>query len=257
MKQISIKKLVTVSFSTVLIMAFSFCAQAEFINDKNTGWPSEGGYWYSHYEQNKDDDAWMSTNDYSESKVNFTVDANNVVSGRGWKTGKRNRTIHFGISDYQPWWWDQKIVFAAYGWTRQNPAANNHHRNIVEYYVIENNNGWKPEHQGTDGNGATEINAKWVDGEWYKYYVSTRENQPHAYERWEGDVTTFKQYWAVRQSSRNSGSINMKKHFDHWNNPWWAQRNNKYPYTNQWGYQIFMVESYQVGGSVKLNSWSQ
>ncbi|WP_049721744.1 glycoside hydrolase family 11 protein [Gilvimarinus polysaccharolyticus] len=241
------------------LLALSSTANAEFINTKYAGYPSEGGYFVSHYEQYNDQWAWVDTSGYTESHVNFTIAANNVVTGRGWETGQRNRKINFVINDYQPWWNEQKIVFAVYGWTRQDPASynstNDPHRNVVEYYVVENNKDWNPSHQGTDGKGAIHLKTATVDGAEYKYYYSLRENQPHYYQNSESDFATFRQYWAIRQNSRNSGEVDMAKHFSNWENPKAAQSANAYPYTNDWGYQIFMVESYQVGGSVRLNAW--
>ena len=102
-----------------------------------------------------------------------------------------NISIDFGC-DYRP---NGNSYLCVYGWTR-NP--------LVEYYIVESWGSWRPP-------GASPKGQITVDGGTYDVYETTRVNQPSI----DGD-TTFQQYWSVRTSKRDSGTISVSEHFKAW-----------------------------------------
>ncbi len=126
-----------------------------------------------------------------------------------------NMTINFGV-DYQP---NGNSYLCVYGWTR-NP--------LVEYYIVESWGSWRPP-------GAQSKGTITVDGGTYDVYETTRVNQPSI----DGD-TTFQQYWSVRTSKRNSGTISVSEHFQAWERMGMKMGNL---------YEVaFNVEGYQSSG---------
>ena len=87
-----------------------------------------------------------------------------------------------------------------YGWTN-NPC--------VEYYIVDDSynnfpfNAWNAQQMGT----AT------IDGESYKLFQN--DTQGTGGSRCTG-VTTWKQYWSIRQSARQCGTVSITEHFDAW-----------------------------------------
>jgi len=81
-----------------------------------------------------------------------------------------------------------------YGWTKDP---------LVEYYIVEN--------YGTHKPTGTSYGIANINGDSYELYETTKTNQPSI----EG-TKTFKQYWAVRQSKRSSGSIDVTGIFNAW-----------------------------------------
>ena len=222
---------------------------------QNTGakFPTEPGYFTSHYELNSDPKSFLTTTSFTGSWVKISGDSQNVVSGRGWEHGHQWRKVNFSVTNYYPDTNGQKAVFALYGWTKNN---NSNVYGMAEYYVIDKHEGWYSEHQNDEGkdNGARWLGSKSVDGAKYDYYVSTRTDQPHAYGP--GDAT-FKQFWAIRDynNQRDSGVMNIGQHFQMWKNPQQYKHEN-YPSIGNWGYQIFGIELIGNGASVNLNAWS-
>ncbi len=104
-----------------------------------------------------------------------------------------NISIDFGV-DYQP---NGNSYLCVYGWMRDP---------LVEYYIVESWGTWRPP-------GATSKGTITVDGSTYDVYETTRVNKPSI----DGD-TTFQQYWSVRTSKRNSGTISVTEHFKAWEN---------------------------------------
>lgn len=126
-----------------------------------------------------------------------------------------NMTINFGV-DYQP---NGNSYLCVYGWTR-NP--------LVEYYIVESWGSWRPP-------GANSKGQITVDGGTYDVYETTRVNQPSI----DGN-TTFQQYWSVRTSKRNSGTISVSQHFQAWERMGMKMGNI---------YEVaFNVEGYQSSG---------
>lgn len=85
-----------------------------------------------------------------------------------------------------------------YGWTVEP---------LVEYYIVEDWRNWIP---------SMDQNAKFkgeliVDGSIYDIYENTRFNQPSIF-----GTKTFQQYFSIRRTVRNSGTINITNHFEKW-----------------------------------------
>ena len=84
-----------------------------------------------------------------------------------------------------------------YGWTRSP---------LVEYYIVDNWLGSKP----GDWVGNKKHGAFTIDGASYTVYENTRTGPSI-----DGD-TTFKQYFSIRDSPRECGTIDISAHFDQW-----------------------------------------
>ena len=126
-----------------------------------------------------------------------------------------NMSINFGV-DYQP---NGNSYLCVYGWTR------NH---LLDYYIVESWGSWRPP-------GANSKGQITVDGGTYDVYETTRVNQPSI----DGN-TTFQQYWSVRTSKRNSGTISVSEHFQAWERMGMKMGNI---------YEVaFNVEGYQSSG---------
>jgi len=244
----------SMTLAATFCITFSTLQAAETFQVSDARYPNtEQGYFTSHYELNNDPNTYLYTTSYTASYIVMNGNSQNVVSGRGWETGRQWRKVNFQINNYNPDNQGQKVVFALYGWTKSN---NYNYDGMAEYYVIDKYEDWYPEHQNDDGedDGARWLGGKNVDGAWYNYWVSTRTDKPHAYGT---DSTNFTQYWAVRDynNQRDSGEINVGQHFQMWKNPQ-EYKHEKYPYIGNWYYQIFGIELIGSGGSVNLNAWS-
>jgi endo-1,4-beta-xylanase len=89
-----------------------------------------------------------------------------------------------------------------YGWSR-NP--------LIEYYIVEDwfaNGVIGP---GAMGGGATKKGEFEVDGAVYFIYEATRVQKPSI-----DGTQTFKQFFSVRQETRQSGTISITEHFKQW-----------------------------------------
>jgi endo-1,4-beta-xylanase len=83
-----------------------------------------------------------------------------------------------------------------YGWLL-NP--------LIEYYIVEN---WFGHRHKT----ATHKGQVNVDGETYDVYWEERFNAPN----YTGKNADFVQWWSVRTSPRDSGTVSVAKHFQAW-----------------------------------------
>nr|AGS54029.1 xylanase [uncultured bacterium contig00396] len=61
------------------------------------------------------------------------------------------------------------------------------------------------------GNGAVKRGEFVVDGATYFIYEGTRNNQPSI-----DGTSTFKQFFSVRQTRRQAGTISVTEHFKKW-----------------------------------------
>jgi endo-1,4-beta-xylanase len=112
---------------------------------------------------------------------------------------------------------------SVYGWTVEP---------LKEYYIVEDWRNWIPSMaEGTVPKGTITVN-----GGIYDIYESTRVNQPSII-----GITTFQQYFSIRRTVRNSGTINISEHFLKWESLG-MEMGKMYEVS-------FVVEGYQSSGS--------
>ncbi len=128
--------------------------------------------------------------------------------------------------DYRPTTESGNSYLSIYGWTTEP---------LTEYYIVEDWRRWIPSMaEGTQLKGTLE-----VDGSIYDIYESTRVNQPSIIGN-----TTFPQYFSIRRDVRNSGSIDITKHFEKWESLG-MELGKLYEVT-------FVVEGYKSNGSFEF-----
>ena len=147
------------------------------------------------------------------------------VIGLGWSTGTSNRAISFN-GNYQS---NQGSYYAVYGWLN-NP--------LTEYYVVENYS-----YDPCTVSGTQVVGSVYSDGSSYKICKHTQYNQPSIQ-----GTKTFGQYFSVRASKRNSGTVTLGNHFNAW---------KQYGFANgaanpDFNYQVFATEAFAGQGSVNV-----
>jgi endo-1,4-beta-xylanase len=92
-----------------------------------------------------------------------------------------------------------------YGWTRAGNGAP-----LVEYYIVDN---WLSVNRppGSWEENRTKKGTITVDGDIYDIWQSQRTEKYSI----EG-ISTFQQYWSVRQTRRTNGTISVSEHFKKW-----------------------------------------
>jgi len=103
-----------------------------------------------------------------------------------------------------------------YGWSR-NP--------MIEWYIVEDWYGSGIIRPSNMGGGASKKGEFTVDGEVYFIYQATR---PSGSGNIEGRNVSFQQYFSVRQSRRQSGTISITEHFKEWEKLGMKLGNNMY-----------------------------
>ena len=91
-----------------------------------------------------------------------------------------------------------------YGWSKDP---------MIEWYIVEDWFGSGIIGPSTMGNGAAKKGEFTVDGEVYFIYQATR---PPGSGNIEGKRVAFPQYFSVRQTRRQSGTISITEHFKAW-----------------------------------------
>ena len=130
----------------------------------------------------------------------------NFLARRGIDMGSTKKFQEYGgiTCDFDVSWSSSSSGnsrLCIYGWTRSP---------LVEYYIVEDWANWCPPN-GQPGQGNV-INQFNLDGSTYYIYKENRNsytidgNQP------------FVQYYSVRQTRRQSGTISVSKHFEQWEN---------------------------------------
>ena len=101
-----------------------------------------------------------------------------------------------------------------YGWAR-NPSAENAADRLIEYYIVEDwfGNRWQPDTSPitTNTTGGSVVGSFIMDGSVYKVVKSVRTQKPSI-----DGTKTFAQYFSIRQSPRQYGTISITEHFKQW-----------------------------------------
>ena len=157
--------------------------RAAFQQGCNNRTGRHSGYFYTFWKS--DGDACMPL----EAKGSYTSQyrlaaRENLVLGKGWRTGSLKRKIGYRAASFEP---GSNSYLTLYGWST-NP--------LIEYYVVES---W-----GSDftppGQGTPLLGTVISDGGTYNIYRTRRVRQPSI-----RGTATFYQYWSVRTSKRPIG----------------------------------------------------
>lgn len=90
-----------------------------------------------------------------------------------------------------------------YGWTREP---------LVEWYIVDNTGSeWMPGDWVAQGSSAKKHGVFEIDGAKYTVYEGDRTSYSI-----DGDNTYFKQYFSVRTTKRDCGTIDISAHFKKW-----------------------------------------
>ena len=195
---------------------------AQMITSNQTG--TNNGFYFSYWNQGAETSTFTGIPTMTLGAAgNYSISWSNVynfTAGKGWATGKPDRTIDFsgnfdgGSNGY----------LAVYGWTRSP---------LIEYYVVESYGAWTPP-------GGTSLGTFTSDGGTYNIYETTRTNQPSI-----DGTQTFQQYWSVRTTKRSSGTVTFANHVAAWQ----AKGMNL---GTSWDYQIMETEGYHSNGSSNI-----
>jgi hypothetical protein len=90
-----------------------------------------------------------------------------------------------------------------YGWT-VNP--------LREFYILDDWGSVKPAGVASDGTPRDEVGTLEADGETYDVWKKTRTNKPAI----TGPSETFDQYFSIRRTARQCGTISVSEHFHAW-----------------------------------------
>lgn len=90
-----------------------------------------------------------------------------------------------------------------YGWTVEP---------LTEFYIMEDWGTQKPGGTSSDGTPRDFAGNFDADGETYDVWTKLRENKPAI----TGDSETFLQYFSIRQTARQCGTISVSEHFQQW-----------------------------------------
>jgi len=101
-----------------------------------------------------------------------------------------------------------------YGWAR-NPDAEKAEDRLIEYYIVEDwfGNRWQSDTSPitTNTTGGSVLGSFTMDDANYKVVKNVRTNQPSI-----DGTKTFTQYFSIRQTPRQCGTISITEHFKQW-----------------------------------------
>lgn len=98
---------------------------------------------------------------------------------------------------------DGLVYVGIYGWT-VDP--------LREYYILDDWGDTKPAGTASDGTPRTSVGTLMADGETYDVWMKTRTDKPAI----TGDHMTFDQYFSIRRTARQCGTISISEHFKQW-----------------------------------------
>lgn len=224
-------------FFAILFLAFSIqnthsqtlCTKSD--TDRYAG--TQDGYRYELWNQNAQGTACMTL----DSGALFSGEWNGVLNylarrGLGYDQTQEHQDYGWFYStyncNYNPSSATGNSYLSIYGWTVEP---------LIEYYIIEDWRNWIPSMDA----GATPKGTITVNGATYDIWENTRENQPSIF-----GTATFQQYFSIRRSKRNSGTINISDHFNKWESL--GMDLGKL-------YEVsFVVEGYQSSGSFEFTN---
>ena len=122
----------------------------------------------------------------------------NLVAGKGWRTGSASRTIGYRAAAFEA---GTNSYLTLYGWSTDP---------LIEYYVVEN---WGSRFT-PPGPGSPVLGTVTSDGGTYNIYRTRRVRQPSI-----RGTATFDQYWSVRTTRRPAGAdgtITFANHVEAW-----------------------------------------
>jgi endo-1,4-beta-xylanase len=165
------------------------------------------GYFYSIWSNGGDD---MSFTNGDNGRYDLTYSGSgDVVCGKGWEDGaERCVTFPTHVASFPSNTQSRNITYTGtftpdggaflslYGWF-EDP--------LVEYYILEDFGTADPSY------GITFLGNHTSDGSVYSLYKTVRENAPSI-----KGVTTFDQYWSIRQDRRVGGTITTANHYNAW-----------------------------------------
>ena len=170
-------------------------------SDQRTG--TQNGFRYELWNQNAQGTACMTLGDGALFSGEWS-DIENYLARRGLgydQTEEHQEVGRFYATydcDYNPSSASGNSYLSIYGWT-VDP--------LIEFYIIEDWRNWIPSMAG----GASSKGSFNANGGTYEIIENTRTNQPSIVGN-----TTFQQYFSIRTSVRNKGTINISDHFDKW-----------------------------------------
>lgn len=150
----------------------------------------------------------------------------NILARAGKKWGSNSTTTAASIGnislEFEATWTstDNVKMLGIYGWayypsgdepTQTENGQSTTFSNQIEYYIIQDRGSYNP---ASGGVNAQKYGEATIDGILYEFYVADRINQPML-----TGNGNFKQYFSVPKntsSHRQSGTINISKHFDEW-----------------------------------------
>ena len=205
----------------------TFCTQTG--SDQFTG--EQDGYRYELWNQNSQGTACMTLGNGALFSGEWR-DVENYLARRGLGYDETQDHQEIGTfyttynCNYNPSSASGNSYLSVYGWT-VNP--------LIEYYIIEDWRNWIP----SMSSGATLKGSFMANDGVYDIYENTRVNQPSI-----NGNTTFQQYFSIRRTKRDSGTINISDHFNKWEELGMDMGKM---------YEVsFVVEGYQSSGSFEF-----
>ena len=83
---------------------------------------------------------------------------------------------------------------------------------LREFYILDDWGSEKPGGFSSDGTPRDEVGTLVADGETYDVWKKTRVDKPAI----TGDSETFDQYFSIRRTARQCGTISVSEHFKQW-----------------------------------------